>query len=135
MHRTSRLLLVAFAVASALSVIPACKSAEEREAARIAKEEERQRKLAEEQAKLQTLQAEMHSAMPAESPLRKVNLGMSEAEVATILGVPDTQWSRVTGKAFNPFNVSGKDTMRTVYLYKGVGRVEFSQGSWGKRNG
>jgi hypothetical protein len=60
---------------------------------------------------------------------------MSEAEVGAILGAPDSQGTHTTGKQFIPFNFSGKDTLRTVCYFKGVGRVEFSAGSWGQRNG
>ncbi len=77
----------------------------------------------------------MYAKVPADSPLRKVTLGMSESEVTAILGPQSLTDSHITGKAFRPFNYSGKDTMRIVYYWKGPGRIEFSGGSWGQRNG
>ncbi len=77
----------------------------------------------------------MKAAIPADSPLAKIELGMSEGEVASILGKEDSSGSHTTGKQFIPFNYAAKDTMRTTYYYKGVGKVEFSSGSWGQRNG
>jgi hypothetical protein len=65
----------------------------------------------------------------------KIELGMTEGEVTALLGPPQSQDSHPTGKAYNPFNFSGRDTMRTVLYYEGIGRVEFSWGSWGQRNG
>jgi hypothetical protein len=102
-----------------------CKSAEEKRAAKEAKRAEREAALKE----------QMHANVPADSPLQKVTLGMSESEVQVILGPPSGQSSHITGKAFNPFNYGGRDTVRIVYWWKGIGRVEFSQGSWGQRNG
>ncbi|HEX5050703.1 MAG TPA: hypothetical protein VFZ65_02925 [Planctomycetota bacterium] len=106
-------------------VAPSCKSAEEKRAAREAK-------AAEQEAQAR---AQMHANVPADSPLQKVTLGMSESEVNAILGPPTSTGSHITGKQFVPFRFSGRDTVRIVYFYKGVGRVEFSAGSWGQRNG
>lgn len=102
-----------------------CKSAEEKRAAREAKQAEREAEL----------RAQMHANVPADSPLQKVTLGMTESEVQAILGPPTSTSSHATGRAYNPFNYSGRDTVRVVYHWQGVGRVEFSQGSWGQRNG
>ena len=79
--------------------------------------------------------AAMMAAIPADSPLAKVKVGMPESEVESILGRPTSQDNHITGKQFIPFNYAAKDTMRMVYYYKGIGRVEFSFGSWGQRNG
>jgi len=103
----------------------ACRSAEEKQAAREAKQAEYEARLRE----------QMHANVPADSPLRKVTLGMSEGEVTAILGNQTSSDSHITGKQFRPFNFSGKDTVRVVYYWKGLGRVEFSNGSWGQRNG
>lgn len=102
-----------------------CKSAEEKRAEREAKQAEREA----------VMKEQMHANVPADSLLQKVTLGMSESEVQAILGPPTTTSSHMTGKQFNPFNFSGRDTVRIVYHWQGVGRVEFSQGSWGQRNG
>jgi outer membrane protein assembly factor BamE (lipoprotein component of BamABCDE complex) len=80
-------------------------------------------------------QAEMKASIPADSPLAKIDFGMTEGEVSAILGPPSSQDAFATGKAYNPFNVAGRDTVRTVHYYKGIGRVQFSHGSWGQRNG
>jgi len=102
-----------------------CKSAEEKQAAKEAKQAEYDARLRE----------QMHANVPSDSPLQKVTLGMSESEVTAILGPQTWSDSHITGKQFRPFNYSGKDTTRIVYHWKGLGRVEFSNGSWGQRNG
>jgi hypothetical protein len=102
-----------------------CKSAEEKRAEREARQAERDA----------VLKEQMHASVPADSPLQKITLGMTESEVQAILGPPTTTSSHMTGKQFNPFHFSGRDTVRIVYHWQGVGRVEFSQGSWGQRNG
>ena len=108
-----------------LSLLVGCKSAEEKEAERAAKRAEREAQL----------KAKMHENVPADSPLQKVQLGMSEQEVTAILGPQTSTSSHMTGKQFVPFNFRGNDTVRVVYFWKGLGRVEFSNGSWGQRNG
>jgi len=79
--------------------------------------------------------AAQKAAIPADSPLAKIDYGMSEGEVESIIGKPTSTDQHTTGKQFIPFNVAAKDTMRLTYYYKGIGRVEFSSGSWGQRNG
>ena len=108
-----------------LSLSVGCKSAEEKRAEREAKQAAHEAKLKE----------QMHANVPADSPLQKIQLGMTEAEVTAILGPQTSSDSHMTGKQFVPFNFSGKDTVRIVYYWKGLGRVEFSAGSWGQRNG
>jgi hypothetical protein len=58
--------------------------------------------------------------------LGKVAVGMSQAQVNDLLGPPTAQTQRMTGKQWQPFNFGAKDLQRVMYLYKGVGRVEFS---------
>ena len=58
--------------------------------------------------------------------LSKVAVGMSQAQVNDLLGPPTAQTQRMTGKQWQPFNFGAKDLQRVMYLYKGVGRVEFS---------
>ncbi|MBL8749929.1 MAG: hypothetical protein JNK78_12265 [Planctomycetes bacterium] len=108
-----------------LSLMVSCRSAEEKRAAKEAKRAEQ-----EAEAKRR-----MHENVPPDSPLMKVELGMSESQVTEILGPQSSTDTHVTGKAYNPFNYGGRDTMRIVYYWKGIGRVEFSAGSWGQRNG
>lgn len=108
-----------------LCLAAGCKSAEEKRAAKEAKRAEQEA----------AMKAVMHENVPAESPLQKVTLGMTETEVQEVLGPPTQTSTRITGKQFNPFHFSGRDTMRVVYHYRGIGRVEFSHGSWGQRHG
>ncbi len=89
----------------------------------------------EQQDKQAAAETEMKAKIPPDSPMAKVNFGMSEGEVGAILGPPTSQDNHTTGKQWIPFNFSGRDTFRQVYYYKGMGRVEFSSGSWGQRNG
>jgi len=70
------------------------------------------------------------AAAPAGAPktvdLSLVRVGMSQQEVNDLLGPPTNQSQRMTGKQWQPFNYGARDLQRMVYLYKGVGRVEFS---------
>lgn len=58
-----------------------------------------------------------------------VVVGMSMDEVNALLGAPSSTYAHQTGKAWIPFNFKGKDVARVVNLYKGQGRVTFSQES------
>jgi hypothetical protein len=70
------------------------------------------------------------AATPAAAPktvdLDLIRVGMSQQEVNDLLGPPTNQSQRMTGKQWQPFNYGAKDLQRMVYMYKGVGRVEFS---------
>ncbi|HTP39226.1 MAG TPA: hypothetical protein VMI92_06585 [Steroidobacteraceae bacterium] len=73
-------------------------------------------------------------AAPARAPGAKADFslvkeGMSMEEVYSTIGEPTATTSRMTGKAFRPFNFSGKDNVRQTALYKGVGRIVFSNSS------
>jgi hypothetical protein len=73
--------------------------------------------------------AQAAAATPAPAgtvDLSKVAVGMSQAQVNDLLGPPTAQTQRMTGKQWQPFNFGAKDLQRVMYLYKGVGRVEFS---------
>jgi hypothetical protein len=73
-------------------------------------------------------QAQAHTAPPpANSPLAKVQVGMSEREVQNLLGPPTDENAYVTGKAFIPWYF-GRDRHRIAYFYKGTGRVVFAGG-------
>jgi hypothetical protein len=61
---------------------------------------------------------------PADSPMAKVRPGMRPDEVVAALGPPSRQAAHPTGKAFAPFYY-GPDRWRSVYYYKGKGRVVF----------
>ena len=56
----------------------------------------------------------------------KIQVGMSQQQVNDLLGPPTAQTQRMTGKQWQPFNYGAKDLQRMMYLYKGVGRIEFS---------
>jgi hypothetical protein len=58
-----------------------------------------------------------------------VQVGMSSQQVSDLIGPPTNQTTRMTGKQFQPFNFGAKDLQRMNYLYKGVGRIEFSMKS------
>jgi hypothetical protein len=51
---------------------------------------------------------------------------MSSQEVGDILGQPTATTQRMTGKQFQPFNYGARDFQRMYFLYKGVGRIDFS---------
>jgi hypothetical protein len=59
----------------------------------------------------------------------KIREGMTMEEVESLIGPPTAMNSRMTGKAFRPFNFSGKDSVRSYALYKGVGRLVLSNSS------
>lgn len=69
------------------------------------------------------------SAAAGSGSLEAIKIGMSMDEVNAIMGAPTGTYSHQTGKAWRPFNFKGEDVMRQVYLYKGKGRVVFSQES------
>ena len=65
-------------------------------------------------------------AMPASSPLAKIQLGMTEVDVRKAIGEPTTTRSYMTGKMWMPFYYGG-DTSRTAWTYAGEGEVVFSR--------
>ncbi|MEO8602904.1 MAG: hypothetical protein ABI629_10035 [bacterium] len=67
-------------------------------------------------------------AIPADSPLAKISVGMTAQEVSNILGMPTNQVSYATGKAWIPWYF-GDDARRTEWSYKGLGRVVFTGGN------
>ncbi len=66
------------------------------------------------------------AAAPKSIDFSLVREGMSSTEVTEILGAPTAQTQHMTGKQFKPFNFGARDLQRMYYLYKGVGRIEFS---------
>jgi hypothetical protein len=73
-------------------------------------------------------------AAPADSPLAKVQVGMSEREVQNLLGPPTDENAYITGKAFIPWYF-GRDRHRIAYFYRGMGRVVFAGGGGFSRTG
>lgn len=59
----------------------------------------------------------------------QIHEGMSQEEVEDLIGPPTSTTGHVTGKAFAPFNYRGKDTVRMYALYKGIGRIVYSNDS------
>lgn len=62
-------------------------------------------------------------------PITEVKPGMSMEQAYAIAGPPTSSGSHITGKAFVPFNFKGSDSYRTNALYKGQGRIVFSNNS------
>ncbi len=65
-------------------------------------------------------------AASGKSPNTEVQVGMSMEQAYSIAGTPSNTTSYMTGKAFRPFNFKGADNHRTAALYKGQGRIVFS---------
>lgn len=61
--------------------------------------------------------------------LTNVQKGMTMSEAYAIAGEPTTSTGHVTGKAWIPFNFRGADTARLYALYKGKGRIIFTNRS------
>jgi hypothetical protein len=64
--------------------------------------------------------------LPPESPLARIELGMSHREVRAILGAPDDRLDHATGKAWIPFYTGSGAHLRD-WIYEGEGRVVFSR--------
>lgn len=65
------------------------------------------------------------------SSFSRLQIGMSVAEVTSIVGRPSSQGTYLTGQAFNPFNFSGAGRTRYELVYKGKGRLVFdSPSAW-----
>jgi hypothetical protein len=62
------------------------------------------------------------------SKFSSLEIGMSVAEVARILGTPTDQGAYLTGQAFNPFNF-GSGKSRYEMVYKNQGRLIFDSPS------
>ena len=66
--------------------------------------------------------------VPANSPFAKIQIGMSPAQVHSIIGQPTDMKQYITGKMFIPFYF-GSDRVRREELYKGVGRITYASGA------
>lgn len=62
--------------------------------------------------------------------LSAVKKGMTMAEAYALAGEPTASTGHVTGKAWIPFNFKGSDTARQYSLYKGKGRIIFTNRSY-----
>ncbi len=65
---------------------------------------------------------------PGNGSFDRITHGMSMEEVFSLIGQPTATTSRITGKAWAPFYYGG-DTARMFALYKGKGRIVFSNAS------
>lgn len=72
---------------------------------------------------------EVAPAQNGKQNLDIIREGMSREEALSLIGHPTATTSHQTGKAFNPFNFKGGDVVRTIDLYKGKGRVVYSNTS------
>ncbi len=68
------------------------------------------------------------SDRPGNGSFDRITHGMSMEEVFALVGQPTATTSRITGKAWAPFYYGG-DTARMFALYKGKGRIVFSNAS------
>src|SRR5438477_9350625 len=79
--------------------------------------------------------AKASQPIPPNSPLAKVQTGMTQVQVQSILGPPTNQASYESGKRWIPWYF-GSDVRRTEWSYKGLGRVVFTGGNqWGAGSG
>ncbi|MEM1437096.1 MAG: hypothetical protein AAGG11_23820 [Pseudomonadota bacterium] len=58
-----------------------------------------------------------------------VEVGMSQSQIFARCGQPTSTTAYITGKSFIPFNFRGRDTVRTLLLYKGQGRIVVANNS------
>jgi hypothetical protein len=77
----------------------------------------------------QATEAKAVTLEPGQQAITAAVIGMSMEEVYTLCGSPTSTTSHITGKQFRPFNFKGGDDVRTIALYKGQGRIVFSQDS------
>lgn len=70
-------------------------------------------------------QGEISGLPAASSRFTRLKIGMSQKQVADLIGEPTDQGAWVTGKAFIPFYF-GSDKSRWEMTYKGQGRLIFS---------
>ena len=59
-------------------------------------------------------------------PITEVKVGMGMEQAYALVGQPTATTSYQTGKAWIPFNFKGSDVARIAALYKGQGRIVFS---------
>lgn len=72
--------------------------------------------------------SQQHRAGKSQS-LDAVTKGMSQDQAYALVGEPTSSTGHVTGKAWIPFNFKGADTARLYALYKGKGRIIFTNRS------
>ena len=62
--------------------------------------------------------------IPSESLFGKISEGMGQQQVHDLIGYPSDMHIGSSGKQWNPFYF-GTDIIRTIYFYKGEGRLLF----------
>ena len=67
-------------------------------------------------------------AIPADSLFSKIEIGMEKSQIIDLIGPPSDLQSKSSGKIYIPFYF-GRDVARTVYYYKGEGRIIISSGN------
>lgn len=75
-------------------------------------------------------QGNVGNSTPGKQKINVIREGMSMGQVHDLLGEPTDTFSHITGNAFKPFNFGQKDVSRTVFLYRGQGRVVFSNSGY-----
>ena len=70
-------------------------------------------------------QTQSSQAIPSGSLFVKIKNGMGEMQVKDLIGLPSDIHTGTTGKSWIPFYY-GSDRTRTIYYYKGEGRIFFS---------
>ena len=88
----------------------------------------RERSAREDQAPRHDTPGQMPRETATQEGFDRIRHGMSMEEVFDRLGPPTATTSRITGKAWAPFYYGG-DTARMFALYKGRGRIVFSNAS------
>lgn len=81
-----------------------------------------------------TFEGEVYGNIPANSKWAKLQIGMEQPEVESILGVSHDVHAYPTGKAFIPFYY-GTDRTRYEVRYPNQGSVSYTGGSWGGGRG
>lgn len=61
--------------------------------------------------------------------LEIIKVGMGAGEVYDLVGTPTSERGNVTGQAWNPFNFSGRGSMRITAYFKGKGSIVFENTS------
>ena len=69
---------------------------------------------------------------PATSAFSKIQLGMNDADVRTLVSDPTSSRAYQIWKAWWPFYF-GQDTARTDWVYEGQGRVVFARNRYSGR--
>lgn len=78
---------------------------------------------------IKSIKRGMNSKNRGNQKLEVIKIGMGAGEVYDLVGQPTSESGSVTGKAWNPFNFSGKGNVRTTAYFKGKGSIVFENTS------